>query len=119
MRATAGKCAEAFVASHDKQVAILQPGQRVHLEIGQPAYGKLLGRPFFEGRHREPSAACQTRERANAGHGMARTYEETPAGRIAPAFFFRQEDYGLVSRRQGDFRARGANTLAFAAAGRQ
>ena len=78
---TAGERTHAVLVSDDKQVAVLQPGERIHLEVRRPAQGKPLGKALFEVGHGDPHSAHHGGQRAYAGHGMARTSKKIAARR--------------------------------------
>ena len=81
VRATGGKCAEAGRGSQDEQIAVSQPGERVHPEICKSTEGKLPWRTFFKVGYCEPNRACREGQRTKAGRGMTGTSKEIPTGR--------------------------------------
>jgi hypothetical protein len=69
------------MVSDDEQVTVLQPGQRVHLEIREQAQWESSRQPLLEGGNREPDTTCHGRQRTKTDHGMARASKKIAARR--------------------------------------
>jgi hypothetical protein len=79
VRAAGRESADTGMISQDEQVAVLKPGERVHLEVREPTQGKQPRRPLFEFGYCESDASRNSRERTGTGHGVSCKNEEIAA----------------------------------------